>query len=373
MKIAIVADEFFDQSLGRMGGFGWVALAAARAMASTTAIEPVFVSTELRVPGGQARTNGIRILTPVRSAAEFAYRLLAEKFDAILTIDWRPGYEKVAFLLRSVSLVVWVQDPRTPYDVGRIATLQIPDDPAPPQGIQAIDCTGLRGVYRVRKMTRATTLIAGHAAYLEEKVDGTYGFHPDGYHFLPDPIRLPEVVRKEASTPLIVFLGRTDPIKRPWLVIELARRLPGVKFALLGQSHFEGAGSWAPVELPNVTYLGHADEATKFEYLSRAWALCNTSIHESLAISYLEALGSGVPLLAMNNPEELATRFGEYAGRWDGDGTAGIDHLTLGAKRILSDAQLRTSRGVAGSTWTRRTHGEGPFIDALTRLLGVYT
>ena len=50
MKVGIVANEFFDLSLGRMGGFGWAARQASKTLraSETPRFEPVFLAGEIR-------------------------------------------------------------------------------------------------------------------------------------------------------------------------------------------------------------------------------------------------------------------------------------------------------------------------------------
>jgi glycosyltransferase involved in cell wall biosynthesis len=322
------------------------------------------------VTGGETRTDGVRLLTPCGSRLQYVRRLLDERFDLLLTVDWRNSYRSLTVALHRVPLVVWVQDPRTPYDVRRVGSLSMPGVDALPQGVDPLDCTSLRSVHRVAELTRRPIMLAGHARYLEEKLEGTYGFRPERYHFLPDPVRVPVVRRQESATPMVLFLGRTDPIKRPWLFFELARRMPEIDFQVLGQAHFAGPGIWwADRTPPNLRLRGHVGEDTKFDLLRQAWAVVNTSIHEALPISYLEALACEVPIVAMQNPDEVVSRFGEYAGRWEGDGTAGLDHLERSLRRLLADDRLRRDRGSAGRAWVLRTHTESRFTDGLRELM----
>ncbi|HEV2813927.1 MAG TPA: glycosyltransferase family 4 protein [Solirubrobacteraceae bacterium] len=360
MKVGIVANEFFDKRFGRMGGFGWVAWAAARALRDSGRYEPVYVTTEVEVPGGRAESDGVPLLGPaigrgsVARRAGFVRRVLAERLDLFLTVDWRPHYRKAVLASPRTPMLVWVQDPRTTFDVKRVYSLKVPGEPddVEPQSIGFIDCTSLREAYARSRALRRPVAMAGHARYLEEKLEGTYGMRPPEYGFLPDPVRLPDVVRAESAEPEVVFLGRMDPIKRPWLFFDLAERFPHVQFHLLGQSHFSGPGAWTMPDPPaNLHLAGHVGEAEKFDRLRRAWVVVNTSIHEALPISFLEALVAEVPILSMQNPDELGSRFGEFVGRWDGDGRSGLEHLSRGLERLLSDGDLRRELGAAGRAW----------------------
>lgn len=373
MKIGVVANEFFDRNLGRMGGFGWVAWAAARALRECSDHEVVFLTTEFTLPQGEAISGETRLLAPTPGQlgkVGFVTRMRAERFDVLLTIDWRPHYTKLVTALPRVPLIVWVQDPRTTFDVKRVNSLKLPGSPETPDGIGFIDCTSLRSVVLTSKLVGRPIVMAGHASYLEEKLESTYGIRPWGYHFLPDPVRLPGVEHNPESRPNAVYLGRMDPIKRPWLFFELAERNPDVDFHLLGQSHFTGRGGWTPTPAPpNLNLAGHVGEDAKFEYLSRAWLIVNTSIHEALPISYLEALSAGVPILSMQNPDEVASRFGEYVGRWDGDGREGMNHLSIALRRMVSDPKTSFARGSAGKDWVATNHNEFAFISQLDTLV----
>ena len=87
----------------------------------------------------------------------------------------------------------------------------------------------------------------------------------------PNAIQVNPVRVVKSARPSVVFLGRLDPIKRPWIFAALAARHSDADFLFLGQSHFEGPGSWRPENLPsNLRLLGHVGEEEKFRVLSSA-------------------------------------------------------------------------------------------------------
>jgi glycosyltransferase involved in cell wall biosynthesis len=346
MKIGIVANEFFDLSLGRMGGFGWAARQAARALRASEGgrFEPVFLAGEIR--GQPDRPDPVvhetRLILRRADEAEHARRVRDERIDLLLTIDYRPHYEAIVRLLPDVPVVVWVRDPRTPEDLARIASLRTPGaGNETPAGIRTPDCSSLgrlaaESAGRGRPMRFATP-----APPLLAKIPEAYGVPTREGSFLPNIVdRSPGVAEvPKSDRPSVVFLGRLDPIKRPWLFVELARRFPGVDFTFLGKPHFEGPGSWTPSSLPdNVRLAGHLDGDGKFRTLSAAWALVNTSIHESLAASFLEALACETPPLATVDGVGTVTRHGVFTGRHDGDGLDAIPALADGLSRLLDDA-----------------------------------
>ncbi len=114
-----------------------------------------------------------------------------------------------------------------------------------------MDCTSLGGVVRESGWLSRRVLFATTAPYLAGKMLGTYAVEPAEVFFLPNILNLAPAGAGKHPRPRVVFLGRLDPVKRPWVFTELARRLPHVEFLFLGRSHFEGAGGWSPADLPD--------------------------------------------------------------------------------------------------------------------------
>lgn len=371
--IGIVSNEFFDLELGRMGGFGWAARRSAEtfARAPELGLRPVLLAGrgELRPTARELRSNGVPVL-PYEESRRYRRLLRAASTSVVLTIDFRPNYLPVLDAVAQTPLVVWVRDPRTPDDDAKLATLRIPSSPATPPGVAPMDCT-LLAPYVARASARGVgVLLAGTApALAAAKVRGSYGVDVDDVPLLPNPLDLVAERPEPSGRPSVVFLGRLDPVKRPWLFVELARRFPQVDFLVLGQPHFTGEGSWEPRGLPgNVRILGHVDGEEKTRLLSSASALVNTAIHEGLAVSFLEALHCGTPIVSCQDPEGVVSRFGVYAGRWDGDGLDSLDAFGDALGRLLDDSDLRLRLGAEGRSWVRATHTREEFLSTFVRL-----
>jgi glycosyltransferase involved in cell wall biosynthesis len=201
-------------------------------------------------------------------------------------------------------------------------------------------------------------------------VPATYGVAPREVSFLPNLIDLAPQPGSAPARPSVVFLGRLDPYKRPWLFAELARHFPAVDFLFLGRAHFSGPGAWKPQGLPaNARLLGHVGEARKAELLSAAAALVNTSLHEGLAVSFLEALACGTPLVASVDPEAVVSRFGLRTAGFGGDGRAGLPGFVDALRQLLADAELRGRLGGEGRRWVTKTHTREAFTTAFEGLV----
>ena len=308
LKLGVVANEFFEPALGRMGGFGWATQQVARCFNGdpSLVVEVVFLTSKPGMPSAHHETSvdGTRLLFIKRSSPGSFCKLWSERFDLLLTIDYRPNYLVLLWALPLTPVIVWVRTPRPPEEICRVLTTCIPGaEQVAPQGIESIDCTSLRWVVRSSRWLQRPVVFAYTDPYLAPKIRGTYGVEAPEASLLPNIIPLPKGKILKSSRPTVVFLGRLDPIKRPWLVLELAKCYPDVDFLLLGKPHFKGEGAWIPESPPgNVQFLGHVSEDEKIRLLSKAWVLVNTSIHEGLAVSMLEALACETPLLSLQDP-----------------------------------------------------------------------
>lgn len=373
IKVGVVANEFFDPQAGGMGGFGWAARRVARLFREQPGhgFEAVFLNRTLPpAPGGRRALADETPLFVCGGRLSALRSVRALRLDLLLLIDYRPSYRFFAAALPRTPIVVWVRDPRTPEDVRKVNSLRIPGAHGEhPQGLQTVDCTSLAGVVRGSRLLARPVLFATPAPSLAAKVPDTYGVNPPAVSFLPNIIDLNPGEVTKSERPSVVFLGRLDPIKRPWLFAELAGRFPGVDFLFMGHSHFEGEGTWRASALPpNLRMLGHIDGAEKLRVLSSAWALVNTSVHEGLAVSFLEALKCETPLISCQNTEGLASRFGAYVGRWDGDGLAALPHFAEALGRLLQDAPARARLGREGRAWVTEVHSPAHFLDEFRRL-----
>ncbi len=382
LTVGIVANEFYDPRLGRMGGFGMNALLAARALSTINdvTVRPLFLSGEHRAaptrpwrpaPGLVGSSNGFPILLRGRRGP-WLRRLRELDVDVLLTIEHRPTYNELIEALPATPLVVWVRDPRPQADLEKIGTLEIPGETVMPLGIQPNDSSSFAPIWRrARDEGRPLAIVSPAPGYLGSKARDAYGIPDLEMGFLGNALEPAADVSARSPRPSVLFIGRLDPIKRPWVFAELARRFPQVDFLMLGQPHFSGEGAgtgWLTNAPPNLHVLAHVEGRRKAELLAAAWVLVNTSIHEALPTSFIEALHCGVPLLACQDPEEVASRFGVYVGRFDGDGMAALPNFVDGLGQLLEDGELRERLGEAGRDWARTYHTRTRFLEEFISL-----
>lgn len=374
IKLGVVSNEFFDLSLGRMGGFGWATRQVARCFNTNPdlGVDVVFLSRELRAAPGEPEilVHDTRLIPRQQTRFEYCRRIWTEGLDLLLSIDYRPSYRSLFRLLPRTPIIIWARNPIPPEDVVQIRTTRIPGiEDTQLKGLSLTDCTSLARVVRASKWLRRPMLFATPAPFLADKVPRAYGIQPPDVTFLPNIIDINPGKVTKSQHARVVFLGRLDPFKRPWLLTELACHFPDVEFICLGKAHFQGSGAWEPGSLPdNVRLMGHVDGEEKIRILASAWVLVNTSIHEGLAVSFLEALACETPILSCVDPESVVSRFGIYVGHWGGTGLEGMPKFVEGLNRLLSDQTLRTHLGQEGRRWVMQTHSSSSFLAAFNNL-----
>ncbi len=123
----------------------------------------------------------------------------------------------------------------------------------------------------------------------------------DSHYFDPnieDGAGIPEKILNLEPGSFALFLGALEPRKNPGFIVELAKRHPETTFVGAGYIHPHGRHYEALVHsVPNYHWLGHIDRRWVRALLRRAGVLLFPSEREGLALSVIEALGMGVPVV----------------------------------------------------------------------------
>ena len=366
--IGLLSIEYFDEQEARWGGYGMCARNLVEHFnpnGGPLRFEMLMTQRKHRLSTRRVGDDEI-IQAPVPAAwqlgrmAGYARFLKRLKLHLFLTMEYYPHYWPALRLLPKTPVVVWIRDPRPEEEIERIATVRLEmlangkrtveefkrpcrDKRASIQQLMA--SSGRSG----RKVLFATT-----ARSLVPLAKELYGLPEIDSLFLPTPVDVPTVSTEGISSrPSVCFLGRLDPIKRPWIFFELAKRFPQVEFLVAGVTHYPDLMN--PIigrytDVPNLKFLGLVTGAEKAALLNRVWAVVNTSVHEALPVSFLEAFAYGKPVISCQNPDQLVERFGVYTGELPGEG---LDERTLGAfaralEDLLSDDGQRIAKGRAG-------------------------
>lgn len=105
----------------------------------------------------------------------------------------------------------------------------------------------------------------------------------------------------------VLWVGTLRAVKRPDLVITLARRAPHLKFVVAGGGDGEYTARMreAAREIANLKFVGAVAYHAIGEYFDRARVLLNTSSLEGFPNTFLQAWMRGVPVVSFVDPDGL--------------------------------------------------------------------
>lgn len=118
-----------------------------------------------------------------------------------------------------------------------------------------------------------------------------------------------------------LWISNLKPVKRPDRALSIAKRLPDVRFTIIGGQlpHYEDYYAEMKREastLPNVQFLGHVPYRQVNEYIARSKILLNTSDVEGFPNTFLQAWVRNVPVVSFFDPDGIIDR--EKLGRRPG-------------------------------------------------------
>ena len=349
MKVGILTGEEF--AFGVYGGFGYVARKTANLLKDlghdvciidvSSRYEQTSALLEEGIPVYFFVNKKIR-LGPIDELSLVKNFLKRIQLDAIISISlyacgrWAYYFKKAS---RKTKSLIWFQDIRTDDDWRTIFS-------------NSLFWLDSRNKYlsffllheRYRRFLRGKGIetadgLITQAQLMRYKIAQLYKTRKN-IELVPNPIPIPsETSIKKTEEPTVIFLGRLDPIKRPWLFAEIAKKFPNIEFMYLGESHFSAIMNSTMEKyrkIKNLKFLGLTVGERKKEILSRAWVLINTSLYESLPVSFLEALSYKMSILSCQNPDSITSNYGFYTGEIVGAGYNAIPKFIEGLRYLIS-------------------------------------
>jgi len=167
----------------------------------------------------------------------------------------------------------------------------------------------------------------------------------------------------------VLWVGNMRDRKRPMLALDVAERLPDLRFALIGgpvpgEEELHAAVLRRASELGNVACIGHVPHDQVHAYYRAASILLHTSAVEGFPNVFLEAWGEGLPVVSTCDPDDVIQRhrLGRAAGSADelADAVQGEIGSSQEKRREISD-------------WVRCTHGQDIVVRAIEDVLSSLT
>lgn len=391
-KLGLLVNEFFTDELKKYNGFGGYGNVArnyiARYLPSTDLEVETIIGVNDRPVKDEYILDGFKkvIFFPCRPSGvslramfvwfmEKATRNPCYSTSAFIREQGYDGYlslemQGVSFeILRADDkgkVILWLRDPRPESDWVELDSMSISQ-------------TGYRPTEKVRALARnlqdeGRLIVITQGKFLESKGREFYGLDNElPIYYVPNPVEVDTEFqlsnhKKENS---IVFLGRIDAVKRPWLYFEIAKKLPQYTFYVCGDSHeddFEGIVKKYG-HINNLKFMGHVEGEDKLQVLAKSKVLVNTSIHEAIPNSFLEALSYGCLVVSCQNPDNMTAMFGRAVNQVLGDGYAMVDPFCSAVSEIIENEPERQKLAAQAISYIREVHSVERFQKTLKDLI----
>jgi glycosyltransferase involved in cell wall biosynthesis len=173
----------------------------------------------------------------------------------------------------------------------------------------------------------------------EQRVSLLANFGRDGT-VIPNGHLLPPRRAAPGTGGAIVWVGMVRAVKGPERFLELARLLPERRFVLFGGNDLEPAYvegiRRAAAGLPNLELRGFRSREEILAALGDALCLVNTSDHEGLPNTYIEAWSVGIPVVTLGNDPD-----GRIRARGLGEVVGTVREMAETVERLARAPELR--------------------------------
>ncbi|WP_139852943.1 glycosyltransferase family 4 protein [Acinetobacter pullicarnis] len=370
IKVGLIVDEYFGGANTAFGGYGFLArnYIAKYLSKENIQIDILLGKGSRALVADQYEVDGIDLYRLPRRKWFARQWLKKQNYDIYLSIELTSNYVLENEADKNKKLILWIQDPRPMYEWDEINTVKLfPETSYYNQPIYDL-------VNKWYQNNRVKFISQGY--FLNQKAIDLYRLDSKvNIEYVPNPIDIDSAFDVEHHTKknMIIFLGRLESVKRGWLFCEIAKRMPDHDFYVLGQTFREESKNSEIMaeyyKIENLHFAGHVDGDEKQAFLRDAKLLVNTSIHEALPISFLEALSYGTLLVSNRNPEDLTSKFGVHVGDVLGDGFDKVDLFVNAINLLIQDETKRQDLAKQARQYIEKYHNVEDFVTKLRSIL----
>jgi glycosyltransferase involved in cell wall biosynthesis len=186
---------------------------------------------------------------------------------------------------------------------------------------------------------------------------------------IPNPAQLPPAPADAATNNVVLWLSTYKSVKRPEWFLELARRLPYVRFRMVGFPPSVATNrSWrdandAARDLPNLEVHGFIEHARIGDFLQQAAIFVHTSPLEGFPNSLLEAWSYGVPTVSAVDPGGVVGthKLGAVAQT--------VDDVVASVAALMESPDRRRTLGARARRYVEQHHGPDRTFEPVASLL----
>lgn len=187
---------------------------------------------------------------------------------------------------------------------------------------------------------------------------------------IPNLVELPPAAVDPGQAGAVLWLSTYKESKRPDVVVELARRLPAIRFRMAGvippapltAEIFERTRAAAD-GLPNLEVHGHVARRDLDAYFAAGALFLHTSPAEGFPNTLLEAWAHGLPSLSIVDPDGIAARESL------GEVVADTDAITQALAAWMGDPARRRAAGERARRHVQRNHAPTAIVERVVAVL----
>ncbi|MFC1510451.1 glycosyltransferase [Candidatus Omnitrophota bacterium] len=388
-RIGFLGDEFFHKDLMPFGGYGMTLRLLTDYMNNKQGLlkGDVFMCENRGFKSLEIKRyhSADLIFRPNDSSAQFflqSNRIINQRgINVFVGLDHYPIYEYYLKNFPYIPWVIWIKAPTDREVLERIATVPLEAKVAGAKNVEELVRKGekegesLRNMLKLSRKFGRKVYFAAESNHLADIARRQFGIDDINPFHWPQPIPLPAIMKPSFSQrPSFFFLGRLDPIKRPWIYFELAKRFKDADFYVGGITHYPHVMDSIIAkyqDLPNLKLMGRIEGEEKIAILDKVWAVVNTSVREGIPVSLLEGFSFGKPAIAALNPDGLTSRFGIYVGEVFGDGndTESLDRFSEAIEKMINGKFDKERYGSLARQYIADVHSFSRFESSLVRVL----
>lgn len=342
IKVGLLVEEFYDKDLGGFGGYGILAREYIAKYIPNSEIEiEVIIGSNSKKEIKTILRDGIKIhYLPKNWSSkmdiDFIYLNLVrkffkeQKFDIYLSIEMSKIAYEVMRREKDKKLILWVQDPRPDYDWEEIKSVPMSNEYDSYINYYSKWEGRIQNLLKKLNEEKRLVLIS-QGEYLKKKAIDLYKLPEDTkIEYFPNPVVINDNFNMADKKDNVLFLGRLTPVKRPWIYFELAKKFPENIFYVCGQGTEVDKIIEKYKDVKNLKFMGHVSGEKKEQLLRECKVLVNTSIHEAIPVSFLEAISYGQKLLSCQNPDDITKNNGYFTGTILGEGLDKLSEFEKG-------------------------------------------
>lgn len=370
IKAALIIDEYFGGMNTAFGGYGFL---ARNYIAKYLPDENIDLEVLLAKNNNKWALfpkseiiDGIKVIIP--PGKKFVKKWLnRQSYDIFITIELT--HDILKYDRRNTPIIHWIQDPRPWSEWQEIQTVKMFPEL----------CYWNSELYDIvnRLYLNGNIKFVTQGKFLNDKAIMLYRLPEDvKIKYMPNPIDIDYTFNSKTFKKKnnIIFIGRIESVKRGWLFCEIAKQMPEYEFYMIGQTFREKNENESIMakyhnNIPNLHFVGHVEGEEKYKYIKEAKILVNTSIHEALPITFLEALSYGTLIVSCRNPEDLTSKFGVFVGTILGDGFDGVPKFVNAIRSLINNEELRSKLSEEAIEYIKENHSVRKFQNDMRELI----